>query len=160
MRRLLLLTNFFLCMIIIPGLRAQGLIIRLHDGTENSRLITSIRKLSFPDNNLVVTPKTGSPDTFPLSEIQKVYFGEVVSVPEPLSSDKENLHLYPNPSDKEISILNIPEGTSAVYIYKMDGRLVRQATVASGTVTINIEDLTSGIYFLIAGDRTAKFIRL
>jgi len=160
MRRLLLLTNFFLCLIIIPGVRAQGLIIRMHDGTENSRLITSIQKLSFPDGNLVVTPKAGTPEIYSLSDIQKVYFGEVVSVTEPLTSAQDGLSLYPNPSDREISLSNIPDGTSTVFIYRMDGRLVKQVSVASPAVTINIEDLTSGIYFVIAKDLTAKFIRL
>jgi hypothetical protein len=156
-------TLLLLCILsfaLTPSLNAQGLIIKMQDGTESQMLITSVRKLSFSSDQLVMTPKSGTPDYYNLDEIQKLYFGVMTSAGENMLAGSGNLLVYPNPTEKEITLINLPESTDLVRIYGMDGRLVQQNTLTSGELTIDISKLQSGIYFLVADGQTTKFIKL
>jgi len=141
-------------------LKAQSLVIRLHNGSENPEFISSLQKLSFSDNNLVVSFKAGNTDLYPLSEIQKLYFSSQTSVPEPTVAAGNNLYVYPNPADNELNIQNIPIEASIIYIYRMDGKLMLQTSVPGEAENINISNLQSGFYLLVAHNQTVKFVKL
>ena len=141
-------------------LYAQSLVIRLNNGSETTDLLNSLQKLSFAEGNLLVSFKSGSTESYQLPEIQKLYFGFVESVPEPALQAITALSIYPNPAGQEINLQNIPVGTSTIFIYRMDGKLMMQAMVSSSSETIKVDDLQSGIYILIANNQTVKFIKL
>lgn len=150
------------CILLLAGiylLRAQGLHIRMQDGTENQVLISAVSKLSFSGDQLVMTPKSGSPDYYNLADIKKLYFGVITSTPAYSISGTDRLTIFPNPSDLLITVLNIPTDVNAISVYSIDGRLVQEITVSAGLITIDISGLKSGIYFLAAGRQTIKFIK-
>ena len=141
-------------------LLAQNLVIKLNNGTQNSELLNTLQKLSFENGNMHVSFKTGSTDSYNLAEIQKLYFGLETSVAElPLQADTK-LSISPNPVSEMARIQNIPEGTSELKIYRMDGKLVLQASAILENGTLNLGNLPSGIYLLIAKNQSLKFIKI
>jgi hypothetical protein len=141
-------------------LLAQNLVIKLNNGTQNSELLNTLQKLSFESGNMIVSFKTGSTDSYNLAEIQKLYFGLETSVAElPLQADTK-LSISPNPVSEMARIQNIPEGTSELKIYRMDGKLVMQSSAILENGTLNLGNLPSGIYLLIAKNQSLKFIKI
>ena len=89
--------------------------------------------------------------TFELSEL----FPEAgVGVPE--SNHNIHMSLYPNPATDR---LNITLSQNAeIVVYNIMGQSVMTVEGHAGANTLNISDLTSGIYFVNAGTETQKFI--
>jgi hypothetical protein len=156
----LLLLLFLFAGASFSELYAQSLVIRLHDGSETTELVKSVQKLSFSDDNILVSFKTGSIDSYLLSDVQKLYFDINESVPESQASTETKLSVYPNPAEQKITLHNIPEGTSEVFIYRTNGKLILKKLVSTSIETINVADLQRGMYILIAGSMTVKFIKL
>ncbi len=63
---------------------------------------------------------------------------------------KEQLILYPNPTDGEITLANYTGGVESLKLVDALGKLVffHVVNVSSSSVTINIEHLPTGMYFL------------
>jgi len=139
--------------------QAQNLIVRFTDGTENTEQLSSLQKLSFADGNLVITYKSGSTALHMLPEIQKLYFGIETLLPEQPISNENRMSIYPNPAWQEINLENIPEGTSMIFIYRMDGKLAMQLPAGTSAEPISISNLESGLYLLRANNQTVKFIK-
>jgi len=64
---------------------------------------------------------------------------------------------------RTFATLDLGEGNYAIRIMDITGRIVREVKNATGSVTINRENMTAGVYFLTVtgekGDtRTSKFI--
>jgi hypothetical protein len=61
-----------------------------------------------------------------------------------------NLHLFPQPASSYITVTNLPETTSTVYILDALGKRLRTiSTVNTQTLTIQKENLSAGTYFLV-----------
>ena len=116
----------------------QGLIIRMHNGSESQMLISSVQKLSFAVDQLVLTPKTGTPETFGLADIQKLYFGVVTAVPEPLT-DNGHLTVFPNPSEKAITIRNLTGNYCPVKIFRPGHNTVLLLFISTIFVVIDLD---------------------
>ncbi|PHR36725.1 MAG: hypothetical protein COA38_01500 [Fluviicola sp.] len=69
------------------------------------------------------------------------------------------LHMYPNPTSGVIT-LNTQEGAigSEVMIYDASMKIVHQATVESTSTKLNLNHLTSGIYFVKNGSSIERLI--
>jgi len=148
-----------LSMALLPSLNAQGLIIKMQDWTENQLLISSVSKLSFSGDQLVIAPKSGTPEYYYIDGIQKLYFGVITSVDENLQDGNTGISVFPNPATETITLINLPEGKGIVKIFSLDGRLIKQATLSPHDPAIDISKLHSGIYFLVADGQTTKFIK-
>ncbi|MHC1776396.1 MAG: T9SS type A sorting domain-containing protein [Lentimicrobium sp.] len=143
-----------------PDINAQSLIIRQKSGTEYPELLSSVRKLTFSASEMSVVFKTGSTDVYGLSEIQKLYFDTETNAAETITDGNGKLSIYPNPADNRIVIRNIPKGTTMINIYRTDGSLLMQQPVLFETETLDVSNLQSGLYLIVANGRSAKFIRL
>jgi len=62
------------------------------------------------------------------------------------NQEKYNLVLYPNPAQEEIYIENLTT-TAKIEIYTISGKKLLQQQVNSSTESINISNLSAGIYF-------------
>ncbi len=72
--------------------------------------------------------------------------------------EMSNLKLYPNPAKTMLNIVNITDEN--VSIYDITGRLVISVqTIGQEEVSINISDLSEGMYFVKVGNHNAKFIK-
>lgn len=146
--------------ITMPELKAQNLIIQQNNDSLNTEALVAVQKLSFSDGNLMVAFKSGSTNPYSLSTITKLYFDIETSVGASISPQSTQLAVFPNPVNSELTVHNIPEGTSLVYIYRIDGELMFCVQVSSEKEIINVSNLQSGLYLLIAKGRNAKFIKL
>ena len=73
-------------------------------------------------------------------------------------SNNQNVHMdiYPNPA---VDRLNVTLSQNAeIVIYNIMGQQVMSQEGHAGANSININNLTSGIYFVNAGSDTQKFI--
>jgi hypothetical protein len=158
-KKLILLVFLILCSW-KSNLNAQNLVVKLNNGTQNSELLNTVKKLSFANGDLLVSFKTGIPDSYSLAEIQKLYFGLETSVPDLELNDENKLSIYPNPVNQTVTIQNILAGTSELKIFRMDGKLVLLTSEISETETLDLGNLPAGIYLLIAKNQSVKFIKL
>ena len=72
--------------------------------------------------------------------------------------ERHDVMVYPNPAN---SMLNIALGDAQtdIIIYNSLGQMVKRVEMASGDVTINIEDLDAGVYFVKANGEVTKVIK-
>ncbi|NTW25071.1 MAG: T9SS type A sorting domain-containing protein [Lentimicrobium sp.] len=159
-QKLLLLTLLLVFRAAFPELKAQSLVIRHTDGTENAELLNTVQKVTFSVNELLLSFKTGTTDVYGLSTIQKLYFDNETSIDETAPASGSKLSIYPNPANSTITVLNIPKGTSTIFLYRSDGELLMQQTVSNDSETIDISSLQSGLYFLTTAGNSVKFIKL
>jgi hypothetical protein len=153
-----------LLIILFPGMiaseiSAQGLIIQMNDGIENTVPLNTLQKLNFSQTDLLVVFKTGLNDAYGLSDIRKLYFDATVSTGEDMPLDIQHLSVYPNPAGDLITVKGIPDQAGTVSVYQTDGQLVLTETVTSGTVNIDISGLKCGLYLVNSLGRTTKFIK-
>lgn len=123
---------------------------------------TAFQMLAFTSRSITIkfSPKTPGPyeDTlFIYSDVNNTFVKlkglalDVFSIPD--DSDEDIIRIYPNPAS---GILNIQFSENSklctgIHIYNMMGEMVRsydQSIVNSERVSLDISDLTSGIYFL------------
>lgn len=138
---------------------AQGLVIRLHDGSTNIEALNSIQKLTYADTNLIEELKSGTTRSFPISSIQKLYFDYTIGYTETGVINNPPLKVFPNPAGEIINVENIPDHTEIIFMYKSNGQLVLSIPVHSATAVINTGKLDKGLYFIIANGKSSKFIR-
>lgn len=154
---------FVLLLLIVTGfreLKAQSLVVKLLDGTDNTELLSSIHALKFVNGKLMVSDSSGSESGFNLTDIQKVYFSGITGITEDRTQDVNKLIVFPNPAGRFIQIRNIPDGTKNVLIYRMDGKLMLSIPASDAKESIDITSLKAGFYLLIAYNQSIKFIRL
>ncbi len=140
-------------------IKAQGLIIQMNDGDENTVPLNTVQKLNFSQTDLVVVFRSGSNDGYGLSEIRKLYFDATVSTGDDFRLDQDRLSVYPNPAGNMITVKGVPGQADTVSVYQTDGQLVLTETVTSSAVNIDISQLQSGLYLVNAFGRTTKFIK-
>ncbi len=94
-----------------------------------------------------------------LSPNSKVYSNDIVFDSNASSSLGELM--YPNPTDDVLNISKLKKGTHTIKVLNMFGRVMLQHQVQSGgdNVIVNVERLTPGIYTLIVGDKSVKFVK-
>ena len=158
---------FFLILILVAGMSvseadAQNLVIKTNDGKETAKPLTSLKNVTFPDGNLLLTYKSGSTDSYSISSISKLFFGDAVTGTDNYapSETAEKLSVYPNPTADIINIRNAPEGSSTVRIYRMEGVMVLNEEVSPDCLSIDVSTLPKGCYLLTLNGQAFKFIKL
>ncbi|MDR1654242.1 MAG: choice-of-anchor J domain-containing protein [Prevotellaceae bacterium] len=70
-------------------------------------------------------------------------------------ADKQNIIVYPNPSDgKQVNISNVPQN-SEINIFDLSGRMLKKFEHLSGNVLLKT-DLQSGVYLIKVNETTRK----
>lgn len=75
----------------------------------------------------------------------------------PATAAEEQLRLQ-TPVSQQLQLSGCGTSTLAV-VYDVNGRLMTQATVANGTTTIQVGQLTPGIYVARVGHKALKFVK-
>ena len=142
-------------------LHAQSLIIKTKAGTENYKQLSSLKSISFSNDNLQLNFAGGSVDSYSLSTVGKLYFNPVLTdTRNSLTNTEEQLLIYPNPVQDILYLQNAPEGNFTVLIYRMDVVLAYSMPVLAGNKSIDVSHLASGLYVLKVNNQTCKFIKL
>src|ERR1035437_7461369 len=120
-------------------------------GTQTNYTLSTIRKLTFPNNNnMVVSKTTGSVDNYTISGVRYLKFGDVgTNIAATQNDSRSNIHLYPNPVVDVLHIQLYGEEiqTITVEIFSIEGKLLYRNQL-SGTISfqINVSELRQGIY--------------
>ena len=132
--------------------------IYLNDGTEPTYDMQSSSYMYFEEGvKLVITESNDgmSSVSYPLADIRKITCEEVVGT---LENTTIGVSLYPNPTHDELQIRNVT-GNQVVNIYALDGRLLKSFQV-SGSQSVDISDLPSGMYLVNISYSTFKMMKL
>ena len=121
-------------------------------------LVVACQMDNEPDSYLIGSGGDVTPDdnyyqafTFDLTELFPGYDGVEEQV-----SNNTRMNLYPNPAVNQLNV-TLNQNTGIV-IYNIMGQAVMNVEGHVGVNSINISDLTAGIYFVSAGSDTQKFI--
>ena len=143
-------------------IKAQNIVIKTKDGTDNVKQLSSLQNLTFSESYLLLNNVDGTNQSFSISTIRIIYFNSVTTGTEnALNKGSDGkIYIYPNPAGDRIYIQNLSEGTSIVTIFRMDGIIVMQTEVSSDTKSVSISTLGKGIYLLRINNQVVKFIKL
>ena len=72
-------------------------------------------------------------------------------------NDAVSFNLYPNPASNSINI--VADRDAEAQVVDMAGRQVMSVNVVEGVNTINVADLTSGVYFVRMNGAVVKFVK-
>lgn len=144
------------------SLKAQNLYVDFKNGIENAKQIGSIQKLTFENNKMVFTYISGTSEMFSVSSIQKISFISVFTGINDFASEKNNnqISVYPNPVANELNFKNLPESSSDLFIYRMDGALVLQTQINKFENTVDLSNLAVGIYLVRVNNQIIKISKI
>ncbi|MBQ0049400.1 MAG: T9SS type A sorting domain-containing protein [Bacteroidales bacterium] len=117
--------------------------------TEQSVELTSVIKITFSDNNIVVSTTDGD-ITLPQSELKKLYFRGTPTAIDALPAQSKSL-LVTN------GVLTA-NGKGLLCLYNEKGALVQMARVENNT-RVSLGNLTKGIYIISLNGETIKLIQ-
>jgi len=102
-----------------------------------------------PDSAIIVISSSSSvPKSGSYIYVDNLQFvGNVVGISEN-NLEENNISVFPNPSNGEISIYFYvePDKTSSLMIYDLNGKLINEVTEVSKNVSINVSQWSKGIY--------------
>ena len=75
------------------------------------------------------------------------------------NSSELNINIYPNPAEDKINIELKNETKGNIVITNQLGQVVKEMNIDGKELTIDIEDLTSGIYFINVSNQRMKFLK-
>ena len=139
---------------------AQGtnvsLVVTKIDGTEQTFQLDEESQLYFENGEqLVIKDMAGNTTSFGLDKIRKIVCSEVAGSQE---NSVSQLQIFPNPSHNKFIIRNLTK-TSLARIYTLDGRLVKLFQAYDG-MSVDVSDLTNGMYLMNINGQTLKLMKL
>jgi hypothetical protein len=139
----------------------QTLVIKSNDGTENNKTLSSLKKFSFENNNLLLSYTDGSTESFSIPAINKLYFESVPVGNYSILSNSDNagISVHPNPARNVLYIKNNSDQHSTLLIYRIDGVLMNISQISSDNNLVDVSKLNSGLYLLKLNNQTIKFIK-
>lgn len=129
--------------------------IQYRDNQEITYSINQNSKLTFLDNQLIISQALGNIYYFDIDNIRKVYFSNSNSLSN--IPAQNNIKLYPNPSKSQISLSNINSKT-LISIYNIKGELMMSEIIYQDK-SINISNLSNGIYIVKVGNKEFKLVK-
>jgi len=84
-----------------------------------------------------------------------------------LTVDNGELKIYPNPTSGQLKITNYETGfgvsqlreITTIEIYNVVGQLLSIESLKSTEITIDVQHLTNGMYFLKVNNQVVKFVK-
>lgn len=156
---------FLILFLLITGagtlvVKAQSMAITMLDGTEQTIGLSSLENVAFSTSMLMVNQISGASSSISLSAIRRIYFKEVPAAIDDVVLTEETISFFPNPVEDLICFRNVPDDTTIVKIYRMDGRMMSQSLVSSGNNSLDASSLPAGFYIVSINNQVLKFIKL
>ena len=139
------------------SLQAQtGVVVTYYDNTTQNFNVATTGKLYFSNDNLnIKVDNSTAPTSIPVGIIRKVTFAQPLSAIS-FGENKNHLAIHPNPSNDIISLSSDRYEPMEVAIYSLNGQLVHKGMYAPDE-TIDVSNLSTGLYLVQANDITLKF---
>ena len=123
------------------------------DGTdgENVFTVSQIDRITFDNQNMVLTLTDGTQNTLPLASLSRMFFTQ---------SSETGISLVRNGGFRiENGVLYIDSKSgSQVTLYNIGGQVVRQFTTNADKAELNIGGLKQGVYIIKVNGQTQKFM--
>jgi len=149
----------FVSTVIISSFQAQNsMIVRLHDGSQTGTFISSIDKITFSGDSMIVKKKDLSESVFLYTDIDHLTFG-IYSGISLVTTTLDTTAVFPNPATNYILLVHPPEGELNIVIYGLDGIELIHRKLINGMQQIDIHDLAKGLYILKVNNKTYKFLK-
>lgn len=113
----------------------------------NTIPVAEIQKITFENGNVVVKKTTGESSTFAMTDISRMYFGE-------LTTGIDEVAVEGSWDGKSITLA----ADCKVEVFNASGIAVSQGSFSKGDV-INLESIPSGIYIVKIGDKSFKIAK-
>ncbi len=143
-----------LLIISIINTNAQSLFVYFNDGVVNEYPLSSVSKITFSNNNMILHKTDESILTWAISDIRKYNYNISTLVKEEDKLSNIDVLIYPNPSNGNFKInyqVN-QKGSVNISIIAADGRLIKNLFNANkniGTYFLNYNsNLAAGNYFV------------
>jgi len=155
-----LIILLILCSGVSTSVQAQYLIVKFQDGSEETREISLLQNLQFPENLLQINFLSSSAENYDLSTISTLYLRQFPLAAEDYSlNESEEISIYPNPASNVIYVKNAPATSTLISIYSIDGTLISQKQVSSQSQGLDVSSLITGVYILRINNQAIKFIK-
>jgi len=138
-------------------LNSQSLSVNLLDGSKQNFELKSLKKITFSDNNMVLNNTSGAFATFGIATINKLLVSTTSDGIKNTNSGNGNTSIFFNSANNQIQILNAPEGTFTVSLYRPDGIQVLNTKISNYNEPVNVSSLAKGIYLLKINNQVFKF---
>lgn len=150
--------SFALATIAFSGLNAQtGLMIQFADRNKSAFAISNMSKITFQYTNILLKQTSGETVSYPLTAVDKIYFGLYSDVNFPTSNKVE---VYPNPTSNYLQIAELPEQRIKVDVYNLTGVLVLTALMNAVESRLDVSSLIKGVYIIKVADKSIKFNKI
>jgi len=88
-----------------------------------------------------------------------IYEVKIKDTTDNIANENEiNFAILPNPANTQLTIRHSKE-ISSVLLYDAAGKLLKTYTVKETNPTLDISDLSNGVYFIIVDGKSVKFIK-
>jgi hypothetical protein len=129
------------------------------DGSAKSFALDNLQKITFTDNDIVVTPLDAAAQTFTFAAVQKLTFENSPTAINTPSATSQTSLIYFNSQSKEI-VIESEKAIGNVAIYDLTGRVVNIPFFKKMEylTTINVSHLPAGVYIVKTADSVKKLI--
>lgn len=135
---------------------SQNLNIVKTDGTVQNLKLADLRKITFSGQLVVFGLQSGASQNVGMSDISKFTFENTTAVDD--LTNVSELQLYPNPVRSKLYLKSGQLSSSCVSVLNLSGILVASLLIDNNS--IDVSQLSPGIYFIRIDNALQKFIKL
>lgn len=136
----------FLFVLSLSGLYAQDMYVRKGDGTQTNYALSSIKKLTFSAESLVVSSSGGADASYALKDLRYLNFKDLTLGLSNAKQEPQAIFIYPNPVTDVLRLVAPTQSISFIAIISMEGRVLLQTKQAGNTTAIDVSKLARGLY--------------
>lgn len=146
----------FSLMNVFPSWGQTEVNLQFYSGGDQVFTVSEAGKLYFDNGYLYINDGTSIPYSFEVAAIQKMTFNSLSSVD---NIEADNITVYPNPTSNYLRINNSLHSQGSYTLYSIDGCLLKRGRYANNE-SIDISNLSTGLYILKTEDKTLKISKL
>jgi len=120
--------------------------------------VSSIDKITFTDNDLVMKYYTDNSESLDMLSIRKITFTNNPSGSIDIIGKEKEISISLNASNT-LRLNNLPAGEQNIEIYSITGVLVQNTAINSDSPILDTNLLNKGVYILKVNNQTIKFVR-
>ena len=154
-----------LLMLVASGMTARAdtevlsVIVVEKDGTTTSTPISQTAKIALGATDVTVLSKDGSGKSYDYSQIARIDIkDDRITLDKIAIAPDAKLAVWPSPATVTLNVAGTEAG-DRISIFGIDGECKIQTKGESERTVINVSSLASGVYVLVAGETSVKFIK-
>lgn len=140
-------------MLLATPMQAQNLVLRLQSGTDQTIPLNNLQKITFSNNNLVLNYVSGGTQAYGFSSLEKLFFSTSTAITE---VTKSSANILFSSTDNQIHFRNLSQGRYPLCIYRTDGVTVMSKTI-NNNESIDMSGYPAGIYLIRIDNQVLKF---